>query len=179
MSTRRRLVLDNVQLLEQGLALLEGLDDELYARPEPAVSSSGIGSHLRHVLDYYGRFLAGFAEGRLDYDERPREARIESEREFAAERVRALVDDLRAVAAGGAGAGRLAVKMDARDEDDAAPPWSTSSVERELQFLSSHTVHHYALIAVILRLNGVQPEEGFGVAPSTQRYWKESRACAP
>ena len=66
-----------------------------------------------------------------------------------------------------------------RSEDDAAPPWSTSSVERELQFLSSHTVHHYALIAVILRLNGVQPEEGFGVAPSTQRYWKESRACAP
>lgn len=179
MSTRRRLVHDNVELLGQGLALLESLDDDLYARPEPAVSSSGIGSHLRHVLDYYGRFLAGFAEGRLDYDLRARDARVETERAYASEQLRSLLEELRSVASTEPVPARLAVKMDARDEGDAAPPWSSSSVERELQFLSSHTVHHYALIAVILRLNGVEPDETFGVAPSTQRYWKESRACAP
>ena len=53
--------------------------------------------------------------------------------------------------------------------DDA--PWADSSVERELQVLLSHTVHHYALIAVALRLHGHPVDEEFGVAPSTLRYW--------
>jgi len=39
-----------------------------------------------------------------------------------------------------------------------------------LQVLSSHTVHHFALIAMTLRLHGVEMEPGFGMAPSTLRY---------
>ena len=45
-----------------------------------------------------------------------------------------------------------------------------SSVSRELQVLSSHTVHHFALIAVTLRAQGVQMDPDFGMAPSTLRY---------
>ncbi len=69
----------------------------------------------------------------------------------------------------------LRIKVDAADESS----WATSSVERELQFLRSHTVHHFALIAVILRLSGLEPGEEFGVAPSTLRYRKENGVCAP
>ena len=58
-------------------------------------------------------------------------------------------------------------------------PWTASSLDRELQSLISHTVHHYALIAMLLRVSGRQPAADFGVAPSTLRYWEESRACAP
>jgi hypothetical protein len=53
-----------------------------------------------------------------------------------------------------------------------------STVARELQFLLSHTVHHYALIALILRLQGFEPGEEFGVAPSTLAHWRREVVCA-
>jgi hypothetical protein len=45
-----------------------------------------------------------------------------------------------------------------------------SSISRELQVLSSHTVHHFALIAMTLRMRGVELDSDFGMAPSTLRY---------
>ena len=45
-----------------------------------------------------------------------------------------------------------------------------SSISRELQVLSSHTVHHFALIAMTLRMHGVEIDSDFGMAPSTLRY---------
>ena len=44
------------------------------------------------------------------------------------------------------------------------------SVSRELQVLSSHTIHHFALIAMTLRLHGIEMDPDFGMAPSTLRY---------
>ena len=45
-----------------------------------------------------------------------------------------------------------------------------SSISRELQVLSSHTIHHFALIAMTLRLHGIEMDPDFGMAPSTLRY---------
>jgi hypothetical protein len=61
----------------------------------------------------------------------------------------------------------LAVKQD-------SVVWSYSSIGRELQFLLSHTIHHYALIALALRLQGYEPSAEFGVAPSTLQYWRKA-----
>jgi hypothetical protein len=43
-----------------------------------------------------------------------------------------------------------------------------------LQFLLSHTIHHYALIASLLERRGVRVRDelsGFGVAASTLEHW--------
>lgn len=178
MSTRNTLIQDNVRLLEQGAALLSELPPDLYPKPEPSVASSGIGSHVRHVIDYYRRFLSGVESGRLDYDRREREERIERDLEYGCDQLRATIRALDGLRGEGDPSAPLMVKMDAIDTASRPAPWSASSVERELQFVMSHTVHHFALIAVILRLNGREPVEGFGVAPSTLRYWKENPACA-
>ena len=166
-------IADNVELIRQGLSLLDDVDGELYAKREPAISSSAIGSHLRHVVDYYQRFLVGLEVGRIDYDQRERDERVELDRSTGIARLRRLVNELEGLR-GRDTEPSLRIKVDAADESS----WATSSVERELQFLRSHTVHHFALIAVILRLNGYEPGEEFGVAPSTLRYWKENGVCA-
>ena len=165
---------DNVELIRQGLRVLEEIDGELYSKPEPAISSSAIGSHVRHVLDYYNRFLVGMGVGSVDYDLRERDIRVESEQAIGLERLRRLIGELEGLRARDTEPS-VRVKVDAASEDS----WATSSVDRELQFLRSHTVHHFALIAVILRLNGLDPGEEFGVAPSTLRHLKESGVCAP
>ena len=45
--------------------------------------------------------------------------------------------------------------------------WST--VGRELVFVNSHTIHHQALIAVLLALRGDAVPDRLGFAPSTPR----------
>ena len=167
-------IADNVELIRQGLALLQEIDGELYAKPEPAISSSAIGSHVRHVVDYYQRFLVGLGVGHVDYDLRERDELVERVRESGIERLERLIGELEGLRGRGMEPS-LRIKVDAADESS----WGTSSMERELQFLRSHTVHHFALIAVILRLSGVEPGEEFGVAPSTLRYREENGVCAP
>ena len=50
------------------------------------------------------------------------------------------------------------------DSDD---QWAPSTIVRELQFLLSHTVHHFALISTMNSINNVATPENFGIAPST------------
>jgi len=168
---RTILISDTLRLLDQGIALCDSIEDDLYSKPEPVVSSSGIGSHVRHCIDYFDRLLEGLKDGRLDYDLRARDQLLETNRLHARRKLRSLMGACRAL--GECDRSEMRVKQDCATECVDAP-WTLSSLERELQFVMSHTVHHFALIAVILRLNGLEPAEGFGVAPSTLRYWKES-----
>ena len=174
MSVADALLADSLGLLEQGVLLLEELDDALYALPEPALGLAGVGAHLRHCVDFYRRFLDGLEDRRVDYDRRQRDARLETDRGYALERLRELVVELRA-RAGQLPDAALSVKS---DSPDSRPLWTASSVERELLALFSHTIHHYALMAVVLRKNGHPPRESFGVAPSTLRHWRSHQPCA-
>ena len=177
MSPLQNLIEDNVRLLEQGLVLLEELDQSQYGKPEPSVSLSGPGSHFRHLIDFYDRFLEGVEGERIDYDLRRRDPAIESNPAAARAKLGAVIRELRALEDKPLPRA-LAVKADAEGVAPEQAPWAGSTVERELQVLMSHTVHHYALIAVSLRMNGLDPGAEFGVAPSTLRYWMEQRACA-
>jgi uncharacterized damage-inducible protein DinB len=150
----------NIHLLEQGIALLARLDDRQYRATDERLYRYGAGSHIRHLLDSYRCFFDGLEAGRVDFDRREREERIEQEREAGMAQMARVIEQLRGIEV----TRPLAVRQD-------SALWTASSTERELQFLLSHTVHHYALIAMILRLQGVEPGEAFGVAPSTLQYW--------
>lgn len=168
-----RLIQDNVAILHQGIALLRSLDDETFAVRPPGLPSGGVGPQFRHVLDYYRCFVRDVAKARVDYDQRERDPEVETERGAAIARLEQLARDLTALPADVLERS-LVVKADG---DPAAPVdelWSSSSGRRELMFLASHTVHHYALIAVTLGAHGVQVAPEFGVAPSTLRYWARS-----
>lgn len=176
MSALQILIDDNVRLLEQGHALLVELDEELYVGAVPSAGLSGPGSHFRHLLDFYDRFFEGLEPARIDYDLRQRDVDLESDPSIARGRLSEMIQRLEALPTRPRAAALL-VKSDAEDAGPSAP-WAGSTVERELMVLMSHTVHHYALIAVALRLNGWEMSSEFGVAPSTLRHWKEQRACA-
>jgi hypothetical protein len=65
-----------------------------------------------------------------------------------------------------------------RVEGSAGSAPTQSSTARELGFLLSHTIHHFALIAMTLQSLGVNVDPAFGVSPSTLRYRTEASACA-
>jgi hypothetical protein len=169
---RNHLVAGCVRVLEQGLALVERLDDDLYSETGGLPVQSGVGGHFRHCIDFFEGFLAGVASGRIDYDRRERDPLVARDRAFAATKLRIVISELRSLRVTHGDAGVL-VSLEGDAGDSPGPTrWCRSTVSREVQFLLSHTVHHYALIALALRLQGLEPGEEFGVAPSTLRHWR-------
>jgi uncharacterized damage-inducible protein DinB len=152
--------------LRQGQRLVARLDDAAYASPLPALSRSSVGAHLRHVMEHFTSLLDGAPTGIVDYDLRARDALLENNRSAA---ITALHSIDRALAQDSMRRDcELLVLVDSGE--CGMRTRSRSSLQRELQFCIAHTVHHYAIVALLLRARGIEVESGFGLAPSTQKH---------
>jgi len=175
MQAATHLINNCIGLLRQAVDLIERIDDEVYAAKTPISARCSVGGHLRHILDCYLNFLAGIETGQIDYNLRKRDSLIARNRTFAIERIESTIDRLSGLSLPNEGATLLVTT----EEDGSSPPLvCRSSVLRELDFLQSHTIHHYSLVAILLRLQEIDPGEGFGVAPSTRNYWSREAQCA-
>jgi len=174
---RSTLIEDNVSVLMQGGELIGHIGDCLYANAMPPFFKGGVGSHFRHCIDFYNGFLASLATGKVNYADRRRSLLLESSRPRAIQEIEAIIERLRRIPPADL---RKPVKVITEDVTGAvgSSDWSRSTLARELQSLLSHTVHHYAMIALALRLQGFEPPEAFGVAPSKLAYWKQLKASA-
>jgi uncharacterized damage-inducible protein DinB len=166
----------NAALLRQGLELIFGMSDEAYQEPVKEVFGRAIGAHVRHVLEFYECFFDGMRSGWIDYDARRRDRMVEQSRVFAMHKMESY---LAAFSTDGRleRASKLRVRMEDAPDAVAADAWLESSVPRELQVLLSHTTHHYALIAVGVRLLGYDVPARFGIAPSTLRHQRKQEAA--
>lgn len=142
---------------------IEPLTTTEYTR-RSARTSGSIGAHVRHCLDHVCALERGMAIGELSYDHRVRDTVVErdpglalSRLRRAAARMRGLGDELLA---------RPLTLVTQLDRDGQTMRVSTT-IGRELAFVMSHTIHHSALVAVLLEWAGHEPAERFGVAPST------------
>jgi hypothetical protein len=152
----------NADLLEQAADLLAGVDDETFTRPAPIFDGQRIGAHMRHVIDFYDGLVTGIPGRQVDYDARERDPLLESDRRFAIERLRELALLLRH---------DLIFREDfSLQVSSEGASFSSSSLGRELQAVASHTVHHFALIAVLLRYFGFTVPSDFGVSKATLDY---------
>jgi len=168
----------NIQYLEQGMELIRRLDDEMYATCTENPYRGGVGAQYRHCLDFYDCFLRGLPSEKIDYSSRERDGLVETDRGHALQKTEAICEALRGLRADRLG---QTIEVKAEKTSPGAPEWTASSAARELQFLISHTIHHYALIAVLLKMQGYEVARefpDFGVAPSTLSHWKETGSFA-
>lgn len=177
MQTHNLLIEENIEILKRGIELLKDLDDQIYPEVKHPFSAHGIGSHFRHCVDFYHSFVSGIEEGRIDYDDRERDSRTGRDRRTAIEKIEAIINRLEELS-GIDNQMPLMVRLEDSGEEADPSSWSWSSVMRELQSLVSHTVHHYALIGLMMQLNGFTIPEDFGVAPSTLKQWRNTAPCA-
>jgi uncharacterized damage-inducible protein DinB len=176
-SLKEALIRENIGVLLQGRQLLERLEDETYAALCRPLGNHRAGSHLRHCIEFFESVLEGTETASIDYDARKRDKRIETDRRYALRALERLIARLE-TDRGLRESESVRVRLEDAASSDAASQWMGSTVTRELQFLRSHTIHHYALIAATLRAFGVEPGEHFGMAPSTLRHLQEAAACA-
>jgi hypothetical protein len=171
------LIATNIRWLRQALRLLDRLDDAAYATTPPGMAPHRAGGHLRHIVEFYQAFLRGAESFHIDYDARRRDLEIERSRVAAMAAIRTIIREIQT-----SPAIRYEAIVWVRMEDAPAglvrEPFMESSISRELQVLSSHTIHHFALISMTLRLHGIEMDPGFGMAPSTLRYLASAAEAA-
>ena len=164
------------EILRQGEVLLAALDAETYARRVPVVFHASIGGHYRHCLDHFASWARALDADLVDYDARRRDPRAEADPAFAAR----LTREFRGLIAG-LGAEVLGTVVSTRCEVSYTPgesPVLGSSFGRELAYAIAHAIHHYALIAVMARLQHVPLPAEFGVAPSTVAHLRRQEEAA-
>jgi hypothetical protein len=166
----KALIESNIGQLKQIENIIEDISDQVYQNNESPYFTSGVGKHLRHILGFYNQFLAGWKE-RVDYDARVRDAHLENDRAYGIQKTREMVGRIFRLTEDTVEFERpLYVKNDEHGPDGDPSLYTRSTLERELQFLRFHTVHHFAIIAMILKIQGIEPPEDFGFAPSTLTY---------
>jgi uncharacterized damage-inducible protein DinB len=145
--------------------VIDSVPAELY-RASPSRASGSIGAHVRHCLDHVRVLVSHCAGAAMTYDARLRGTGVETEtRDAAAEidRLCAALADLPP--------SRLDERIVLRsqtDRDGTAAQVETT-MGRELAFVVQHTIHHAAIINVLLDAAGCATPSGFGYAPSTPR----------
>lgn len=129
-----------------------------------------VAAHLRHVLEHHEALLLPPAPGVVDYDQRPREAALERNPELVQARLAALQASLRALAAEPAGAPTLHVRGLCGHAGQSTFEVG-STFGRELAFVASHAVHHFALMKPHCLQQGIDLADCLGAdvgkAPAT------------
>lgn len=145
-------------------SVIEALDDVTYLTARKDGVSGSIGAHVRHAIDHVAALVEPASPGMIDYDTRRRGTEIERSRRAAARELRRLAASLRCISVNRA---LRLVMVDAVIDPFGQRVKSLSTLGRELIFVLSHTVHHQAIIALLLAASGRVVPEGFGLAPST------------
>lgn len=189
------LVDENVQALEQLATLLERTPAATYQRAVGSQQTQSLGKHVRHILEHYQTLIDApelfpelspkrFPElspepsqsmASLDYENRLREAALENSPAQAQARIHQLQVGLKALST--IPHDTLLILRYPTEEPEHIASINAlplpSSLGRELAFLTSHSIHHMALLGLLCDQLDIALPRTFGVHPSTLRFWKQ------
>jgi len=160
-----------LEVLNQGENYLKSVDEASYTAIIQPYFTSSPGEHIRHILDM---FLAvrNSRNNDIDYDQRHRGSEIETSPASALEQlltiktwVESLINsDFEKI---------IKMKTEVSVLEKRVSE-SMTTLGRELIFCASHAVHHFAIIAIAAKMKNVELENGFGLAPATVTYLRET-----
>jgi len=154
-------------VLDQLRDVVVSLDTDQYKCSQVTTFGGSIGGHVRHCLDHIAALITGADTGVIDYDHRERGTDIETNPVAAmaeVDRLASLLADLPSDITD------REVQVHVMLSTDGSVTRLGSTIGRELAFVLSHTIHHGAMIAGMVRALGGDVPTGFGLAPSTIAY---------
>ncbi|MES2616913.1 MAG: hypothetical protein V4613_03490 [Bacteroidota bacterium] len=157
------MVHQNIQYLEDLKAFLLDLEDVVFInQPKGHAFTGTIGSHTRHIIEFYKQLVKAEENGNIDYDSRERNTAIESDKAMALHNIDSIISYFQS----------STFDFSLIYTVTTNHTVYSSSLGRELTYLAEHTVHHLALIRLIAEADGYEfnKTEKFGIAESTQRF---------
>ncbi len=158
----------NIAALEEGAELLSVLKGSQYTEGYKPAFHSTIGAHFRHVLEHYRCFLRQRESLQFCYDSRERDQSLETDIKYAKRTINELIQGLKNIQSS-----EFELAYEIVDEQSQGPV--KTNLQRELLFLQSHTVHHYAIIGAMTRAFGNHTDDEFGVAIATRTHQRTVR----
>ncbi len=168
MTAEQGLIHENIQLLRQGEGVLRSISDGAYTAEVSGISSAA--KHFRHIFNHYEALLMQ-RRSIVDYETRERGTEVERRRDAALAKTAELVAALHDLGDNILRDTTLSIERVIRLADGQLQKvFYPSNLSRELDFLQQHAVHHFAMIAIILRQQGAETPQDFGMSPSTLRF---------
>lgn len=153
----------HLTLWQHMIDLCESLNQDQYSYKSELLNGASIGEHLRHSYEFYVCLLKRENPTIINYDERKRDARIETDLAYAVEQMQSLKTHLKPIK------NDVPLKLSSKE---ANAQMVSTSLERELVYCLDHAIHHQALIKIGLKELNLYHlvNENFGVAYSTIRF---------
>ena len=163
----------NSAVLAELTDLLSSMPDRIYQTltlPHSQKKVSSIGAHCRHIIEFYQSFLKGSVNGNINYDQRERNVELEINRSLALEEIQNIQQQLSELL--NHSSQEESSRLQAQVDPENSVTIETSLV-RELIFLQAHSVHHQAMIALLMHCFEQAVPEEFGLATSTRVHNQE------
>lgn len=163
----------NLATVNRALWALDLLAPADYVRASELIYGGNCGGHFRHIIQHYEAFFTGTATAQIDYDLRDRSAPLENDMGAARTALQKISVQLQAEPRSDS---PLTVwqNYDPADRPQGVP----SGHLRELQFLASHAIHHFAVIGIAMRGFGYDLPTDFSLAPSTRFHLQSAIGAA-
>lgn len=146
--------------------LLNELNTNSYCCKSIGPYYSSVGSHIRHVLDFYNCIFNGLESKHVNLTSRERNQSVESDCNCAVSEIDVIANklsDLNSV--------DLSLLLNVEDDLGNGNVTLQYTLGALLAQANGHTIHHYAIIAYILdRLDVEIKDENFGYNPTTPKH---------
>lgn len=155
-----------VRLMDELSSTVMTIPTEIYSAPFERGVSGTIGEHVRHSLDHVSALLSAGRSDTLCYDHRQRGTSIEADPGAALQQILRLKAGLERWSMRSL---EEPIRVTSMISADGAAVSGWSTLARELAFVVSHTIHHQAIIGILLAFHGYDVPDRFGHSPSTPR----------
>ncbi len=157
------IIKSTLNTLQKSQNLLNSLNDDMLSNTSVSPYHSSIGSHLRHILDFYDCIL-NIKEGCVDLTARKRDTQIETCCISAKNYLDNVMTKLTAFE------NNLNETVNVIDDLGMGKTEIVYTQAALLAQANSHTIHHYAIINYILDSLGIKMEDAnFGYNPTTPK----------
>ncbi|QTV06160.1 hypothetical protein [Faecalibacter bovis] len=154
--------------IHQSLSQLENiliqLNDTEYTQAIEILNGQTIGKHVRHIVEFFQCLL--IADDVVCFDNRKREVLIENSTIYTLDRIKSIKQKIEFLDF------NQPIILRQLIADDVIEVQST--IGRELIYCIDHSIHHFAIIKMVLRSDFpyISISEDFGIAYSTLNYTK-------
>ncbi|WP_100612405.1 hypothetical protein [Confluentibacter lentus] len=163
------IIQSTLKTLQKSQYILANLSNEQLSNTSVSPYYSSIGSHIRHILDFYDCILNKDLKNRIDLTARTRNKAVENCCNLAEEYLNVITERLKdsdfniddiIIVADDLGLGKIEMSY---------------TLAAILSQANSHAIHHYAIINYILNgLNVSLEDSDFGYNPTTPKREKQN-----
>ena len=150
--------------LYENIELLRQLTNDDYSHKNPELSNATIGEHMRHIIELFECLLNNYEYGLINYDDRKRDVILQTDANEVILKIKKILVEIEKPNKS------LYLAHNCYSTSETLP----TNYFRELVYNLEHSIHHQALIKVVLiRLPHIKIASSFGIAPSTLEYRKK------